>query len=190
MNCGAMRPTLPAGRPGPRSAGAGARSAREPRRTICRDEQACDHMNGDRIVTKAYETADDWAVAAERMTKVPEALASFRAALEEGIRRELVSARRQALACARQAETWGGLTDDEPFFRTLTARYDGSANGTVGATLNRAADDATAAYAEMAAWLRETYAPAATERDAVGTDRYALQARLYCGMDLDLAETY
>jgi len=143
----------------------------------------------------AYDTVDDWAVAAERMTHVPESLASFRAALEEGARRDLVAARRQALACALQAETWGGLTGEEPFFRALASRYDSSANGgrgngTVGATLNRAADDATAAYADIAKWLRETYAPAATERDAVGADRYRLQARMFCGMELNLAETY
>ena len=42
----------------------------------------------------------------------------------------------------------------------------------------------------MATWLRDTYAPAATERDAVGAERYRLQSRLFCGIDLDLAETY
>jgi uncharacterized protein (DUF885 family) len=143
----------------------------------------------------ANDTADDWAVAAERMTHVPEALATFRSALEEGARRDLVAARRQALACALQAETWGGLTGEEPFFRALAARHGSSANGghgnrTVRATLNRAADDATAAYADIATWLRETYAPVATERDAVGADRYRLQARMFCGMELNLAETY
>ena len=139
----------------------------------------------------SYETADDWAVVAERMTGVRNSLASFRAALEEGARQGLLAARRQALACALQAETWGGLDNgDEPFFRALATRYGQSANGALGASLSRAADDATAAYAEIAAWLRETYAPMAVERDAVGADRYALQARLFCGMDLDLGETY
>lgn len=138
-----------------------------------------------------YETAEDWAVVAERMAGVRESLASFRAALEEGARRGLLAARRQALACALQAETWGGLDNgDEPFFRALATRYGQSANGALGASLSRAADDATAAYAEIAVWLRDTYAPMAVERDAVGAERYALQARLFCGMDLDLGETY
>ncbi|MDQ1467906.1 MAG: hypothetical protein QOH10_2321, partial [Actinomycetota bacterium] len=137
-----------------------------------------------------YESADDWAVAAERMTCVRDSLASFRAALEEGARRDLVAARRQALACALQAETWGGLDSDEPYFRSLVGRYDESGNGALGASLSRAADDATAAYAEIAMWLRDTYAPVASERDAVGADRYLLQARAFCGMELDLAETY
>ncbi len=138
----------------------------------------------------SYETADDWAVAAERMTGVRDSLASFRAALEEGARRGFLAARRQALACALQAETWGGLDSGEPFFRALADRYSQSGDGALGATLHRAADDATAAYAEIAMWLRDSYAPVALERDAVGADRYALQARLFCGMELDLAETY
>jgi uncharacterized protein (DUF885 family) len=138
----------------------------------------------------SYETPDDWAVVAERMTGVRDSLASFRAALEAGAREGLLAARRQALACAVQAETWGGLNSDEPFFRTVAERYTESSNGTLGASLSRAADDATAAYAEIAAWLRDTYAPLALERDAVGADRYRLQARLFCGMELDLAETY
>jgi uncharacterized protein (DUF885 family) len=139
----------------------------------------------------SYETADDWAVVAERMAGVRASLASFRAALEEGARRGLLAARRQALACALQAETWGGLdSGDEPFFRALATRYGQSADGILGASLSHAADDATAAYAEIAVWLRDTYAPMAVERDAVGAERYALQARLFCGMDLDLGETY
>jgi uncharacterized protein (DUF885 family) len=139
----------------------------------------------------SYETADDWSLVAERMTGVRDALASFRAALEEGAARGLLAARRQALACALQAETWGGLSsDDVPFFRAVADRYAESRNGSLGAALERAADDATAAYAEMAVWLRGTYAPRAVERDAVGADRYLLQARLFCGVELDLAETY
>jgi uncharacterized protein (DUF885 family) len=138
----------------------------------------------------SYETPDDWAVVAERMTGVRDSLASFRAALEAGAREGLLAARRQALACAVQAETWGGLNSDEPFFRAVADRYTESSNGALGASLSRAADDATAAYAEIAAWLRDTYAPLALERDAVGADRYRLQARLFCGMELDLAETY
>ena len=138
----------------------------------------------------SYDTADDWAVAAERLTRVPAALDSFRAALEAGARTNVVAARRQALACAKQAETWGGLTATAPFFATMVGRYDDSANGALGATLHRAADDATTAYADMAKWLRDTYAPLASERDAVGADRYALQARAFLGMDLDLPETY
>jgi uncharacterized protein (DUF885 family) len=137
-----------------------------------------------------YETADDWAIVLERMIGVRASVASFRDSLAEGAQRGLVAARRQALACAQQAESWGGLGDDEPYFRAVAQRYSQGANGALGDSLGRAADDATAAYAELATWLRDTYAPLAEERDGVGADRYAIQARMFNGLDLDLAETY
>ena len=136
-----------------------------------------------------YDSADDWAVVAERMTHVRESVASFRASLEEGMRTNLVAARRQALACALQAETWGGLTPAEPFFRAVAERYTESRNGALGASLTRAADDATAAYAgdrgvaarhvRAGRWSAMPSAPTATRSRPA-----------FCGMDLDLAETY
>ena len=42
----------------------------------------------------------------------------------------------------------------------------------------------------MARFLRETYVPGASERDAVGEERYSLGARGYNGVELDLKETY
>ncbi|HEX4491439.1 MAG TPA: DUF885 domain-containing protein [Acidimicrobiia bacterium] len=138
----------------------------------------------------SYDTADDWEVVVARMKRVAWSVETFRASLEEGARRGLLAARRQALACAQQAESWGGLGSDQPYFRAIAQRYAQSANGALGASLNRAAEEATASYAELAGWLRDTYAPQADERDAVGADRYRLQARAFCGIDLDLAETY
>ncbi len=138
-----------------------------------------------------YETADDWELAAARMSRVRGALTTFRASLEAGAAQELVAARRQALACARQAETWGGLVDGTtPFFRTIAARYHESNNEALGAHVDAAADDATAAYAEFARWLHDVYAPLASDRDPVGAERYGLLARGFCGMELNLAETY
>jgi uncharacterized protein (DUF885 family) len=42
----------------------------------------------------------------------------------------------------------------------------------------------------MGAYLQDEYASAATERDAVGAERYALLARVFTGTELDLEETY
>ena len=66
-----------------------------------------------------FETDDDWEVAAERMTSVPASLESIEASLRDGVAQGLVAARRQALACAEQAATWGGERESEPFFRAL-----------------------------------------------------------------------
>jgi uncharacterized protein (DUF885 family) len=129
------------------------------------------------------DTDAEWAVAAERMTRVPEALESIEASLREGVARGLVAARRQALACAEQAATWGGR-GDEPFFRALAARRPQDKE------LADAAEVATAGYARLADYLRDEYAPAADPRNAVGRERYARFARGFTGIDLDLDETY
>jgi uncharacterized protein (DUF885 family) len=132
----------------------------------------------------AFDTDDDWEVATERMTRVPASVESIEAALREGVSRGIVSARRQALACAEQAATWGGEREAEPFFKTLAARRPGNAR------LDEAADAATAAYARLGAYLRDEYAPNAEPRDPVGRDRYALFSRYFNGIDLDFDATY
>jgi uncharacterized protein (DUF885 family) len=126
----------------------------------------------------------DWDVATERMTRVPDSLTSIEASLREGVDKGVVAARRQALACAEQAATWGGEGEDEAFFRTLARRRPDNPK------LAQAAEVATTAYAHLAAYLRQEYAPAADPHDPVGRDRYALFSRDFNGIDLDLDETY
>jgi uncharacterized protein (DUF885 family) len=137
----------------------------------------------------AFESDDDWEVVARRMEQVPDSIASLEAALRAGMDGGIVAARRQALGCADQAATWGGQgPDPSPFFATLAARHVGDA--TLHARLEKAGDAATRKYAEFATFLRDEYAPKADPRDPVGRDRYALFARVYSGVELDLDETY
>lgn len=136
---------------------------------------------------------DDWETIAARMSRVPDALASFRATLREGLQRGVTAARRQALACAEQARVWsGGDAATPPFFVALLQKCDRAtaANGTLHHRLQEAAGRATEAYAELARFLREEYAPRAEPHDPVGAERYALLARSFTGMTLDLRETY
>jgi uncharacterized protein (DUF885 family) len=130
------------------------------------------------------DTDEDWAVATERMTRVPDSLASIEESLRAGVEQGVVAARRQALACAEQAATWGGRREAEPFFRALASRRPDDTE------LAAAAELATSGYARLAAYLRDEYAPVAEPRDPVGRDRYALFARDFNGIDLDLEETY
>src|SRR6476619_1520539 len=75
----------------------------------------------------ARDTADDWQVVAERMALVPQGLSSIEAALAEGAAQGIVAARRQAIACTKQADTWGGVEgSDRPFFLTLVDEYEAS----------------------------------------------------------------
>ncbi|HEX5096342.1 MAG TPA: DUF885 family protein, partial [Acidimicrobiia bacterium] len=100
----------------------------------------------------AFDTDDDWETARQRMEKVPDALAGLEQTLREGMARNVVSARRQALACAQQAEAWGG---EKPFFKNLIAPRGDDAG------LAAAAETATTAYAKFGAFLRDEYAPVA-----------------------------
>jgi uncharacterized protein (DUF885 family) len=136
-------------------------------------------------------TAADWHAIATRLAGVPAALAGIEAALRRGIERGVLAARRQALACAEQARTWGGQTSVTPFFVDLVERFrrSGLDEPALGAQLEAAATPAVAAYGRLADFLVDEYAPRAAPQDAVGADRYALWARVFNGIDLNLAET-
>ncbi|HEY1279345.1 MAG TPA: DUF885 domain-containing protein [Acidimicrobiales bacterium] len=133
------------------------------------------------------QTDDDWAMLGRRMEAVPEALDRVEASLREGMRRGLFAAPRQAEACAKQAATWAGLDDAEPWFVSFAAR----APEAVRAALARPAEAATAAYGILTRFLRDDYLAAATGTpDAVGRDRYVAGARRYLGAVVDVDDAY
>ena len=73
------------------------------------------------------ETEEDWDAVAARTAAVPQALSSFQDALTEGAHEGLPAARRQVVACAEQADTWGGLKRGAtPFFLGLVEQFDAS----------------------------------------------------------------
>jgi uncharacterized protein (DUF885 family) len=140
----------------------------------------------------AYDSADDWETARHRLEAVPAAIAGLRATYEEGRRLGLVAARRQAVEAAHQAALWAGDESDPPFFATLVegaAGVPGMGPAELG-RLRQAAEQASSAYHELSGYLREVYAPDATEADGVGADRYALRARAFLGAEIDLIEAY
>jgi uncharacterized protein (DUF885 family) len=141
----------------------------------------------------ARHTGDDWQVVAERLALVPQGLSSIEAALAEGAAEGIVAARRQAVACTKQADTWGGLDPaTRPFFLTLVDEYDASglADTAFRDRLERLATRATEAYASLGRFLVEEYASHADEHDPVGRERYAMYSQDFNGMELDLDETY
>ena len=139
----------------------------------------------------ATDTADDWTVMAERMARVPAALAGIRASLAAGVAAGTPAARRQALACAAQARAFAGDGAGTPgYFSRLAARSAGAAGEPLGSRLDAVAAVADAAFGQLAVYLEQEYAPVAGEEDGVGAERYALLARSWNGLDLDLHETY
>ena len=139
------------------------------------------------------ESVEDWANIAARLRLVPEALAGYRQTLEAGLQRGTPAAKRQARECARQAGIWSGRQPGQPsFFSTLLDAFDESAiaSDSVRADLAEGARVAAEAYATLAGYLADDYAPKAVARDGVGRDRYSLNAKYSSGCTLDLEETY
>ena len=123
---------------------------------------------------------DDLDALEARLLAVPEALASWRRALSEGVRQSVVPARRQALVVAGQLDAIGS-----GWFSELASRR--------FPTQERLGDPAAAAdeaYIACADWLRHEYSSSCREDDAVGEDTYRRHARAWLGGDVDLRQTY
>lgn len=139
------------------------------------------------------ETEEQWTNIAARMNLVSQGLESFRRTLEEGVRQGKVVSKRQATETASQCGVWSGSAEGQTsFFDGLLDAYDqaGIDSNSLRRDVERGAQTANGAMDEMSTYLKETYAPDATDRDAVGPERYALAARTFNGIELDLAETY
>ena len=138
------------------------------------------------------DTVADWEAIAARLALVPQGLDGYRETLQEGVAQGIVAAQRQAAACARQADAWGGVDGSPGFFASLLDTFDASELHEPGLH-NHLADGAaraTQAYATFGRFLVSEYLPSASPTDAVGTDRYRLWARAWNGIDLDLHDTY
>lgn len=137
------------------------------------------------------ESDDDWATIAGRMMKVPDAIAGYIETLRVGMSRGLVPARRQVVETAEQARDHG---DPLGFFFDLARGATGAEGAELPASLRadleRGAERAAGAYADLARFLDTELAPRAGEDDAVGRDLYAVQSRHFLGSTIDLDETY
>ena len=148
----------------------------------------------DAFLLMSTATDEDWADVAARLEALPHTLDTVVAAYRSGLAAGLEPARRQVVGAAKVAAIAAGLQAEGETNRPRGSTA--SSGHTRGRTIGCARDsqrvprEATGAYAGLSEWLRDTYADAATERDAVGADRYARIARIYSGIDLDLAETY
>ncbi|MFZ4515245.1 MAG: DUF885 domain-containing protein [Acidimicrobiia bacterium] len=140
------------------------------------------------------ETNSEWERIAERMRHVPTSLASLTELLRQGLHHQHISEYRHVVGCAQQAQVWGGVAPHEgtPFFIALAEQYAArhDASTVLASELQNAADAATGAYAHLASFLLNEYAPHAPHTDGVGPQRYRAWARLFNGIDLDLEVTY
>ena len=137
-------------------------------------------------------TKQDWENIASRMEGIANSIASYQQTLDAGILKGLTTSKRQTAGCIEQIETWIGKGDTPAFFDGIgeSGTSSNEVDAALSARLRDAAQDANAAYAEFADYLRNVYLPAARDSDAVGKEHYALTSRTYNGIDLDFDETY
>jgi uncharacterized protein (DUF885 family) len=136
-------------------------------------------------------TADDWAVIARRLGRVPAALAGYRASLAEGARRGLNAAPRQVDTIAAQFATWQQTAKGLGWFTDFAAGAPAGGSAALRSDLDASSAAADAAIATLRDWLLSDYLPtAAGTPDGVGEERYRAGAKRWNGANLDLAETY
>ena len=130
-----------------------------------------------------HASDDDWRNIAARLSAIPVMFASWQSSLSEGLDRGLAAARRQAAGAAEQAERYAEI-------QTHDALISSYGDGPLAGELAAAAQKAYEGYASLARYLREDYAPRAASVEGVGAERYAINARLSLGADLDPREAY
>uniref|UniRef100_UPI0035B2D09A DUF885 family protein n=1 Tax=Microbacterium sp. TaxID=51671 RepID=UPI0035B2D09A len=117
---------------------------------------------------------DDWSVISTRLGAVAPAIDGYIESLRTGIQQGVVPARRQVVEVVTQI---GRYTEDGGFFATFAAEA-APAEGQLPASLARDLSDnanaARVAYDRLAEFLGSELAPAASEKDAVGRELYAL----------------
>ncbi len=140
-----------------------------------------DHMN--------RESAGAWENICSRLERLDEVVTSYIASLEQGRRRGMTVATRQVEEAARQAEV---TASERSSFTSLPDEYDeaGIGDDTLRARLVAGVAAGKAAFATLAAYLREEYAADAGEIDAVGEERYRWEAARMLGTEIDPHETY
>jgi len=135
------------------------------------------------------DTAEQWSVIAERMSKVPQAFAGMRESWKLGLDRGVKAQRRQVLASSEQLATWAGRKDAPAFFEQF-AESAAAVSGAPIEQLRKAAKNASQALGETADFLVNDYAPQADTRDGVGPERHALARRRFMGMKVEAKDAY
>lgn len=130
-----------------------------------------------------HDGDDGWRNVASRLSSVPRMLAGWRTTLDLGLAAGAAGARRQAVEAAITADTYARTATHDALVRSY-------GDGPLRPALAEAARAAHQAYADIARYLREQYAPRAPDADGVGERRYRVAVRRWLGADLDPFEAY
>ncbi|HEX4791445.1 MAG TPA: DUF885 domain-containing protein [Actinospica sp.] len=123
---------------------------------------------------------------ARRMAAVPQAYRQLSDTLLDAARNGRPPTRRQVVEVAKQCANWSKA--GAGVYTGLVGRL--HADGALRTELERAAQAAEQATAEIGEFLIEQLLPTAVEPDAVGRERYARASREFLGAAVDLDEAY
>lgn len=129
------------------------------------------------------DSDDDWRLISRRLSRVPERVDGYAAALKAAVRSAYPPAARQV---ARGIEQAGQI---QQLFLDMVAGA-ATANEVLHGELHQRASAAADAYSRLATVLRDEIGPHARGGDAYGRDAYRLFSRVYLGATVDLDETY
>jgi len=124
---------------------------------------------------------------AKRMAAVPRAYRQLSATLLEAARSGRCAPGRQVEEVAAQCAAWA--KPDDSFYAGLAGRLT-AVPDSLRADLDAAACAATAATAELGAFLGRELMPLAREKDACGPEVYDRASRYFLGAAVDLREAY
>ena len=135
-------------------------------------------------------TVEDREILAARLEAVPDAAASYRVALAEGLARDRRSAPRQARVVADQLGAWLADADGQGWHAGLVAGVEPEGTA-LRARMDAAAARCAGAVADLRGWITGTYLPAVADvPDAVGPDAYRVAVRHSLGANVDPHEAY
>jgi len=145
------------------------------------------HQVREALLLMPSATADDWAMIAARIGRVPEALEGYRAALAASAGHGMYESPTLISSLADQLAGW--QANGTGWFGGFAAGVEGPP--ALRAEIDRAGLAADAAVGALRDWLRSDYlAGAAGTPDGVGPERYHLAVRRWNGARIDLTETY
>ncbi len=132
-------------------------------------------------------TEADWGNLNKRMRAVKGAVDGYIETLRVGINDGETPAHRQVAWVINDLDN---ITGADGFFTRFAKAEGVELSDALRAELTEAGAIATAAYAELQAFLRNELAPVATHEDAIGRERYSLLSQTFLGAKIDLDETY
>ncbi len=132
-------------------------------------------------------TEADWVNLNKRMRAVKGAVDGYIETLRVGIKDGETPAHRQVAWVINDLDN---ITGADGFFTRFAKAEGVELSDALRAELTEAGAIATAAYAELQAFLRNELAPVATHEDAIGRERYSLLSQTFLGAKIDLDETY